>query len=629
MPVEMGKAVDELKNRGREIIVRDNSIDLQEKKEREEAAGRYAVENEKHLVDYINDCIKTSVDAKKEIRAMQDYCYKIFNEEEPASYAKKEAWQSRIVVPRPFDAVMYGASAIKKAFSPEFLSVSDSKDKFAGEFWKKTLENQTNNLHANFPLRFADSVVMAMAIGESMDMIPVFTPGIGLKFDLVEPWKIHRDPDAPSRDSQGGLYWIHQEWTDWHVLRQGEETGRYKNVGRAKDVYEDSTDSSDPFMTKEAIALRKKQIWTRSNFRTMLLVSEFWGTILSPNGEMLLPRATYTMAGNRIIAAPKAVRYNRLRWPGISFSPLPDILAFGGRGLLKGIRTVWESMCNMMCLHEDAMKWVVNPPIEIEVSRLDDPEDVEDWPGKKYLVNESLHGNPAIRPVNRRDNTNTILANMQYLDQLFQRGSFVTDVVQGLPGYRKDMTFRESAQMLDQSMGVYALMGANIEDGAVGAVDAAQDVIETYAGFRDYEDIFDWGTLQQLGIRADPEAPNGVSGVPGMSGSFHISGITAMMQDNETMQNLQSLIIPLAEKGRFARYMRPYQILKAVESRINLTDENVIVDEDMAKQIEATEMEMMSRADESAENAEEIQEVGAVADILERLGRLEEGERRD
>jgi len=617
MPIEMGGNINELKDRHRAIVTQQD-MDPQELEERKEAAKAYALEDERHFVDYLNDCIKKSVDDKKEIRRAQEECWNVYNEKEPASYKNKAAWQSRIIVPRPFESVQFGASAIKKAFSPDYLSVQNAKDKTAAEFWRMVLNSQNSKTKGNFVLKFSDANLMALAIGESMEMIPRFVPGRGLVYDLVEPWKINRDPDASARDPQGGMYWIHQEWLDYFVLLEGEKIGKYENVARAKDT--SATEPSNPMMTKEAIAARKKQIWQRSNFRTMILVSEFWGIVLDKKGELLLPSANFTVAGDRIIEAPKPVPYRSLRWPGISWSPLPNILAFGGRGLIEGVRSIWESMCNLMCLHDDGLRWVVDPPVEIEVDRLVDKDDVEDWPGKKYCVRESVQGHQAIRPTTRRDVSGSVMANMQYRDQLFQRGSFVTDAVQGLPGWRQDMTWRESAQNLDQGMSVFGLMGGNIELGAVHTLHASQEVIEAFAGYSDYVRMFDGDTLmlEQIGIRPSLRTDNTVEGLPSMSGEFSVSGIQALMKDAETLMNLRSVIIPLSEKARYAPYIKPYGVIKALESRINLTDEGVFVDADTAAEIEEKEKARMDAAEQDEKDARDMALYQAVMALTQR-----------
>lgn len=600
-------------------------MDEQETAERTEAAQAYAGENEKHFVDFLQDCVKTSVKANEEVRRVQAHCYRVYKENEPVNYAKKDAWQSRIVVPKPFATVQYGSSAVKKAFTPKFLSLTNVLDKQAGEFWKDVMEAQLNEQHAQFVIRFTDATTMALAIGVSMEMIPRWVPGKGLEYVLIEPWKIHRDPDSLPRDCQSGMYWVHQEWLDAYVLKAGETAGRYRNV-KSLDSGDDGEDPDNPLMTREAIAARKDMIWERSQYRRMILTSEFWGTVLDPKGNLLLPNATFTVAGGRVIQLPEPGRYRQIRWPGIAFSPLPDLLKFGGRGLLEGILSVWEAMCNIMCLHQDNLSWLVNPMTEIIADALVDPEDAETWPGKEVLVRETVAGNQVVRTVDRRSVTGDVLADMQYLDQNFQRGSFVTDAVQGLPGYRKDMTYREAAMNLDQALGVYSLMGENIEHGAIEALVAGAELIYRHASYADYKQILGPERLDRLGIVPDPAAENGVSGVPPLDGSFHVSGIQALMKENETLTNLKNLVVPLAERPRFAPYINPYRVLKAIETRTNLSDEGVFVDDETAQAIEAQERQamagqaqMMAQQEEAAQRQAEMAEAQAAAELVQKM----------
>lgn len=558
-------------------------MDDQELAERQEAATAYAAEDEKLYLDWIEDCVDTSAKARRDIRQTQKELWAMYQEDEPDAYAAKEEWQARIVIPKPYAAVKFATASIKKAFSPDFLSIRDARDERAAAFWRKVMEIQLDELHAQFVLKFVDAVEMSLAIGESLEMIPHFANG-RLSFELVEPWKIYRDPDAPPRDPQAGLYWIHREWVDKHVLRQGEEAGRYTGIDRlSSDGATDSID--DRFMDPEAVARRKGQTWEQGTFRKKYLVSEFYGAILDKKGEILLPQANMTAAAGVLIQPPKAVDYRDLRWPGIGFSPLPNLLSSGGRGILQGVKTIWQAMNNMICMHEDALKWVVMPPMEINVDALTDPEDVECWPGKKYLVRDTPNGQQAIRSLQFRDNTNSILANMQSHDQYFQRGSFVSDIVQGLPGYRDRQTYRESAMQLDNALGVFSLMGANVEQGAIAALSAARSVIQTYATAQDYMHMLGEEFLARLGLAlADTEA--GVAGLPEMSGAFRVSGVQALLKDQETLEHLTKIVVPLAGDPTFGPFIRPFGVLRAIETRTNMGDENVFLDQKQGEELE-------------------------------------------
>jgi hypothetical protein len=615
MPIRQEDPTDELKNRKREMDTAVSGMDEKELAEREEAAQRYAGEDERHFVDYAQACIDESVKAMKDIRRVQNDCWNVYNENEPTSYRDKEVWQSRTVIPKPHQTVQFGAAAVKKAFQPHYLSVKNPANPTEESFWQKTLEFYLNREHANFLLKFVDATIMALAVGISQEVIPRWVPGKGLEFTLTEPWKIHRDPDSLSREHQSGNYWIHQEWLDWFVLRQGEMSGRYFDIDRVRNMTEGHDD--DPFLTKEAIAARKEMIYERTKYRKLYLTSEFWGIVLDKRGEMLLPRAQLTIAGGRVIQYPKSSPYRVMRWPGVAFSPLPNLLRFGGRGLLEGILTIWEAMNKIMCLHEDNLMWVVNPPTEINVEALQDPRDSAMHPGKDFLTRDTISGQQAVRQVQRKSRTNEVLANMQYYDQNFQRGTLVTDAVQGLPGYRKDMTFRESAQNLDQAMGVYGLMGENLEDGASRCLHGAVETIERYIGYSDLMQIFPQEYLEKIGIRPDQE--KGVAGIPKFTGQFGISGMQALMKDSETLRSIREIVLPLALQPRFAKYIKPYKTLRAIEDRVNLKDEGIFVSEEEAQIIDLQERLQGIEESEAIQRLQQMQEIMGAVELVERL----------
>ena len=56
-----------VKERMGEITRQEPDMDAKELAEREEAAKAYAGENEKHFVEYLEDCVTTSMNANEEV----------------------------------------------------------------------------------------------------------------------------------------------------------------------------------------------------------------------------------------------------------------------------------------------------------------------------------------------------------------------------------------------------------------------------------------------------------------------------------------------------------------------------------------------------------------------------------
>jgi len=130
--------------------------------------------------------------------------------------------------------------------------------------------------------------------------------------------------------------------------------------------------------------------------------------------------------------------------------------------------------------------------------------------------------------------------------------------------------------------------------------------------------------LLEYGIAPNPEAANGVTGVPVFDGSFHVSGIQALMKENETLKALQEIIVPLAEKPRFAPYILPFKTLESIVERVNLNDEGVLVSKDEAKQIAQVVAKEEAEAKEAAADAQEVEDLKGVVDLAEKLEGKEE-----
>ena len=561
-------------------------IDDQELAERTKAAEAYFGESEQHFVDYCEDCVSTSVQAMMNIRREQAECWRVYNEEEPPNYANKEPWQSRVIVPKPFGAVQFAMSVVRKAFDVQFLTVRNTQAKEDALFWQNLLETMLARNYANFPIQFTDASGMGFAVGQSLEMIPVWRPGKGLRYVLTEPWKIHRDPDAVSRQPQSGMYWVHQEYLDYWFLREAQKKNQYQNVQNLTPENATGADpKNDPHLTQQSINDRKDQMWHRSRYRNMCLTSEFWGQVLDKRGDLLHPSLTYTVASGRVVRAPKVSPYDTLRWPGISFSPIPHLLRYDGRGLIHGVKSIWYFMCSLMCLHNDNLNWVVNPMSELDVTALVDQTDIDKYPGKQYLTRGTVSGNQSYRTVDQRLITNEILANMNFSDMRFQEGTFVTNLLQGLPGQRTNITARESAQSLDQAMTIFSLIGKNLEDGALNAILAGAETVKANITYQELATLMGSDVADKYRVDTSV-SPTGLNLPNPCEGAYHVSGISQLMQDWEIIQNIRDLVLPLFQNEQFVPYLKPYKLLQSLESRLNLKDEGIIVDEDKATEID-------------------------------------------
>ena len=625
-------------------IQQSGTMDVQEEAERLEATEAYFGESEQHFVGFATEQIKHAAMTNNDIRTIQQECWEIYQENPPPNYSFKEDWQSKVVIPKPFGAVQFGMAAVKQAFSPNFLSIEDTRHPKIAAFWRKLMETQLDRAHGQFVTRFTMASGMGFAVGQSFEVIPIWRPGRGLDFSLVEPWKIQRDPDALPLAPQSGMFWAHEEFQDLWYLRQQEVSGRYVHTSELS-VGEEAQNPHNYHMDRTRTAELRRQLWQRNQYRQSILTREYWGTVLDTKGNLLHPSLVYTVAGNRVIQQPRATPYPTLRWPGSSFSPLPNFLRYEGRSLLQSVRSLWYFMCNLKALHIDYLNWVTNPMLEIEQQRLIDQDDISPYPGREYLVKSSQNGQPAVRTVDRRFTTNEILANTMAADQDFQRGTFITDPIQGLPGFRQQITARESAQNLQQSLTVFSIIGENLDFGAVDIIKAAMETIQINITREELLDLFpieelletfgespfiqEWPacfvlTWEEAVARFGeplpqdvPLSPTGVS-LPGMGGTFHISGLQSILKDFEQMSSIKNIFLPLFDNPLFQPYFRPHRFIKVMERRSGLEDEDIIVEADEAEEIfRSTQQSQQQMAEMQLRTLEQQSQLAEQQSVLE------------
>ena len=437
-------------------------IDDKELSEREEAASRLVDEDDRHLVEYCIESARESRDSRRDILKTMSLLWDAY--QNMMEFGDKEEWQSQVVTNKPFAAVERAIAIVRKAFkNPNYIAVQNIgiEDKDISDQVQKALTYWFSPKRTDFPRKFSNAGRMAFATGISLEMIPRWENGMVL--DWTEPWKILRDPDALPGEPQSGNFWIHEEWIDMWKLKEAAADGYYINVQNVKEGGT-STGTED---TKEEIERRKKMFWERSSYRKSVLVRELHGVVLGRDGNLLLPNAKYTIAGDVLVRKPKVVPFVNIRWPGTSFAPIPHILRYDGRGLIEGVFDIWKMLNKMLSLTMDDFSWVVNRMREIIPEFLLDPTDLDFYPGKDIYRTAESPDRPVVNDLLTQSSIDKILAVAQYMSQQIDNGDFVSEYVSGLPGSRSEITKGEVEIKTEQNLGIFDSIGDEVESGAV------------------------------------------------------------------------------------------------------------------------------------------------------------------
>lgn len=561
--------------------------DSQEQKEREEAVVALGVENPDVIIDYCHACLKESEDASLETRYMWDQCYNAYRAH--IDYSEKEEWQAKMTTGDMNATVKQGVAVIRKAlrqpdwFTLEGIGPEDAK---IASFFREALNIWLNPQHARLDTAFCTASELGFAIGQTHEMIPRWVPGKGLLFDLAPPWQIYRDPDAIPRDPWSGDYWAHVEWIDlWKVKNLGKGNSRYVRLDEVTP-----NEAACRQETQDKRARRKGQYYQRNTYRHAVRVVEQWGVILDKKGELLLDNARFTIAGDVLIRNPEPNPFVTMRWPGISFSPLPDLFAFEGHGVIETSLLLWLNTCNLMSLHIDDLSWRVNKLREMDRMDLEDPTDVAMFPGKTVFRSSSSKtppGQSVVKEVYTSPSTNETLATLQHWDQRRENSSFVNQFVAGQRGTRTQITKGEVDIKTGQSMTIFDSIGEDIEEGAVNVLKACVEVL-----------ALNWSEYSNPSVsRVMPNNPAAAEfavmpiearkELLRANCDIKILGISAQIKNSEIIPRLQWMMSKAVEVP-FAKYFKPYKLLKRSVNVLGFYEPDFIVTDEEAKMIDQT-----------------------------------------
>jgi hypothetical protein len=557
-------------------------IDPQELTDRAEAATAYGIEDPSLYVDWAHDCIIASEQATRNTRYLWDQCLQAYKGH--IDYSEKEEWQAKMTTGDMNATVKQGVAVIRKALrQPDWYTVEPQgkEDETLANFIRESFAFWLSPQQANFSANFCDASELGLAIGQSHEIIPQWVPGRGLIYTLVPPWQVHRDPDASSRDPWSGDYWAHVEWMDlWKVKRFGPKYVRLDEVTANESAWGQET--------QEKRFRRKNQYYSRTAFRHAVRVVEFWGVVLDKNGDLLLPDARFTVAGDVLIRNPEPNPFITLRWPGISFSPLPDLFSFDGHGIIETSLLLWLNTCNLMSLHMDDLSWRVNKLREIDRMDLEDPTDVAMFPGKTVFRSpraKTPPGQSVVKEVFSSQSTNEALATLQHWDQRRENSSFVNQFVAGQRGTRTQITKGEVEIKTGQSMTIFDSIGEDVEEGGMNVLKATKEIL-----------LQNWSELSKPTITRILNSPAAIAfsqlSLDQRKELLHancdvkVQGVSAQIKNSELVPRYQALM-KQAESTIFGKYFRPYSLLKKQVNSFGFYDADFIVSEQEAQALDA------------------------------------------
>ena len=551
-----------------------------------------------HLVEYVEECVNHTEKVDRDRMLLDEQLWDA-HESKMREMNQKEDWQAKITTNEPFQTVTQAKMLVRKAVvdKPEWFDVStqltdDLEAQAKAAFWEDSLRwwLRRSRFHQLFP----DMNEMSFAVGVSMAMKALWSvqdDGTeGLKLLLIEPWKIRRDIDAYSRDPQSGLYCIHQDWVDYHVLIQGEEQGFYQNV---RGALHDKGDEGSWNRQKER---KQRGLVDHSNrFRPQVFVREFWGGVLDHNGEMVYPKVRFTVANRTVISRPKPVKFPRIKWPIHQFAALPHLRNFHGYSLIEGMLKMWKFRCNLLSMCADKLSFVLNGGYEVDSTKLVNPADKELYPGCTKDLKGGQKGAYNLIPTDK-DFLPITEGLMNMTGNLFQNGVFVTELLKGESGQRNDITLGEVEIKTQQAMGVFEGIGHDVEYGGEQAIEMVQDVLTTYWDPNDNP-----GYLQILGQKHAPllnmialMSPEQRIEAVKMETDIQIQGVSILFKKSALIDRLVNMS-KLTDSPRFHPFAKDDVMIRKIADAMDAS-EVIKTEDEMMLELQQQQAAMLAQA---------------------------------
>lgn len=535
-----------------------------------------------HLVAYLDECVKESADSSKDRRRLDQKLWEA-HETEMEEMADKEAWQSQIILNKPFTTCLQAKSLVRRGLvdRPDYFSLapmndSNQDDDVKVKFWERSLRHWTNQNDSYVPYAISDATEMGFAVGLSMAIKVLWEPGpdgvYRLKFYLIEPWKTYPDPDRDPRRPWSGLYNIHEEWVDYHQLKAMEKSGEYTNIDRVHPGSDVTDGSGMSVGDREKERKRKGQSYYRNKYRSEVLLREFHGTILDSNGEIMMENARYTVANDVVIRKVSQNKIPKLRWPWVDFSPLPHMLKFHGYSIYEGSLPVWQFQNSLLNLYIDNENWRINNMFERHPDMLMDPSDDELYPGKKVDVKPGTPVGQALVPIMKnQSNIQDVQLLWQIATNLWEQGTMVSPIMKGEQPQGK-VTAEEIRTTREMGVGVFNSIGKDIESGVTDLIWAMKEVLTTYwddLSNPNYQGIFgedkDLHYVAKLFSEMSPEER--IEAMR-LNNAVKVSGVSRLFEEEKVLGDIMA-IANLAERPQFAPLAEVEEIFRAIAKHHN------------------------------------------------------------
>lgn len=418
--------------------------------------------------------------------------------------ADKEDWQSRVRVPKWAMAVDQATSLFKtslrtasRMFGIEVPN-DDPVDKALAAFFSTVMHELMRRREVGFIPAKADALKVGLITNsaiekygwssyDNVEYAPSFTASsieikdelgnvIGSKdtseftteevnvhyshpkITVVDPLRFFPDPTGRN------LYNIHEAKKDlWEVLENGKGGvfGRKALADLESEDWGDGPDSEDA--DEDA---RAQMIATHNAWRKKVKITEYWGPIFDKStGKLVKKNQIVTLANEKHVLRIDTFPFWDGQDPFVQYSMIRVPFNKWGKLLFQHTDSLQLYVNEMLNLILDSLKMTVLKPFAIDVSLLDDVEDILTglFPGKAF----KMRGPNGVQELDMKGPGADAFQGYGLLASETQNSHGVTEFLAGLPTSSGRATAHEIQSKTQQSAGFFDGIMADVEESGV------------------------------------------------------------------------------------------------------------------------------------------------------------------
>lgn len=469
-----------------------------------------SLEDPKYLITYITACKKEAYQASKLRRELQRELWLLFQNKE--NWSKKKDWQSKVFIPKIFNAIVRASSLVKKAIlqtsklfnmeledekvTPIKAEIRDLKRKLAkeakgvegavNEQLSKALESAEERLEllkeqlaedekrfkkaikkSNFARAYGEMIISAMLLGIGVLKRLWIAKKKRLRYENVDVLNIYISPEFMPYEDENPDYLIEYMEMSLAKLRKIATKTNKESKAEIFDMTEVNKVKGGYSKTDEQQKEKQRRgLGQYTRVSKKVGIDVFWGNVVSKDGREMKENQLMMLANEKYLIRKQDNPFDDGKIPyEITVPMVYPHRGISGVSLVESSIRLQYTLNNILNLTVDNLNFIVNKVRTYDPSRLKKPQEIHSvYPGKMIPVNSGTK--PAIEEIKTTPLGQDVWRAYEIFCKEIEEANYITEFLTGMPG-RKQKTLGEVEIKTAESHGMFDVIARELETNSI------------------------------------------------------------------------------------------------------------------------------------------------------------------